>query len=136
MTDLFDHLGVAATDLEQSKRFYSSCLAPLGITLLEDHSGGDGPAWLVYGTADDAPFFVVSGARPSFWQPANTAGVSPVHIAFVAPTRTSVDGFYRAGMANGGTDNGPPGERASTTPYYAAYLLDPDGNNVEAGVRA
>lgn len=51
---MFDHIGMAASNLELSKRFYSSCLAPLGISLLEDHSGGDGPAWLVYGTSPTA----------------------------------------------------------------------------------
>nr|CAP48573.1 putative integron gene cassette protein [uncultured bacterium] len=132
---MLDHLGMAASNLVRSKHFYSACLAPLGITLLEDHSGGNGPAWLVYGTEDDAPFFVVSGSAPSFWNPSNKPGVSPIHIAFEAHDRASVDEFYRQGIAHGGRDNGPPGERQSTTLYYAAYLLDPDGDNVEAGLR-
>ena len=132
---MFDHLGVAATNLAASRRFYSSCLAPLGIKLLEDHSGNDAPGWLVYGTADDAPFLVVSGASPSFWSASNEPGVSPIHVAFVANDRAAVDAFYHEGIANGGRDNGPPGERRANTPYYAAYLLDPDGNNVEAGLR-
>jgi len=132
---MFDHLGVAATNLEASKQFYSSCLAPLGIKLLEDHSGNEGPAWLVYGTLQDAPFFVVSGAIPSFWGVSNRPGVSPIHIAFEAHDRNAIDEFHRQGIASGGRDNGQPGERQSTTPYYAAYLLDPDGNNVEAGLR-
>ena len=63
------------------------------------------------------------------------AGSLPMHIAFAAPSVDAVDSFYQQGMRNGGLDKGPPGNRPSSTPYYAAYLIDPDGNNVEAGYR-
>jgi len=133
--ELFDHLGVVVLDLEKARSFYSACLAPIGVHLLEDNSVSKGEGWLVYGTKVASSFFVVSAGRPSFWEEHCEAGKSPVHVAFVAPSELAVEDFYRVGLENGGRDNGPPGQRPSTTPYYAAFLIDPDGNNIEAGFR-
>ena len=82
---------------------------------------------------DDVPFMWIGTARPSFWDDTHAAGRSPLHLCFPAPSRDAVDRFHAAAMANGGRDNGAPGERDPA--YYAAYVLDPDGNNVEASFR-
>ena len=80
-----------------------------------------------------APFLYIGEGRPTFWSAAAEAGRSPAHYAFQAPDRAAVDAFHAAGLAAGGRDNGGPGIRRPG--YYAAFLLDPDGNNIEAGVR-
>lgn len=132
---MFDHIGIVVANLEISRRFYSACLAPLGISLLENNSLPSGERWLVYGTRGQFPFLVVAGSRPSFWRELHRPSLSPDHLAFTADSASAVDAFYHAGLEEGGTDHGKPGPRSSSTPYYAAYLIDPDGNNVEAGYR-
>ncbi|MFN2469556.1 MAG: VOC family protein [Gaiellaceae bacterium] len=109
---LLDHVGVRVSDLEASKRFYTGALAPLGLRVT-----GEGEGWF---SADEL-FFSEDGSP--------THGL---HIAFQAGTREIVDRFYAAALAAGGHDNGPPGERSYHPGYYAAYVLDPDGMNVEA----
>jgi len=133
--ELFDHLGVVVVDLEKARSFYSACLAPIGVQLLEDNSVSKSEGWLVFERRGASGFFVVSAGRPSFWEEHAEAGKSPIHVAFVAPSEHTVEDFYRIGLEYGGCDNGPPGQRPSTTPYYAAYLIDPDGNNIEVGFR-
>jgi catechol 2,3-dioxygenase-like lactoylglutathione lyase family enzyme len=113
---LIDHVHLRATDLEASRRFYKACLQALGIELFRD-----APDHFV---ADE--FYVDAAARPP------EGAVSHVHLAFQAPDRATVDRFHAAGLAAGGRDNGAPGERAYHPGYYAAFLLDPDGNNIEA----
>jgi len=132
---MFDHIGIVVSDLKVARAFYSACLAPLRVEMLEDHSQPSGEGWLVFGTAGKFPFFVVAAGRPSFWKDAHVASSAPDHLAFTAPDDGAVDAFHRAGLANGGTDNGPPGLRRSSTRCYAAFLIDPDGNNVEASHR-
>jgi len=132
---VFDHVGIVVRDLAAARRFYDACFAPLQIRLLEDHSQPSGEGWLVYGRGENT-FFVVAAGRPTFWTSGNVAGNSPDHLAFVAPNRAAVDAFHAAGLAHGGRDNGAPGPRRSGTRYYAAFLIDPDGNNVEAGDRS
>jgi catechol 2,3-dioxygenase-like lactoylglutathione lyase family enzyme len=131
---MFDHLGIVVFDLDLARPFYDACLAPLAIQLLQ-HNSDDSGRWLVYGTEGAGPFFVVAEGAPGFWSDAHRASAAPIHVAFVAPDRSAVDAFHRAGLAHGGLDNGPPGERRSATPYYAAFVIDPDGNNIEAGHR-
>lgn len=109
---LFDHVHLRVADLEASKRFYAGALAPLGLGLT-----GAGEGWF---SADE--LFVSDDGVP-------TAGL---HIAFQTPSRETVDRFYEAALAAGGRDNGAPGERDYHPGYYAAYVLDPDGTNVEA----
>ena len=132
---MFDHIGIVVSDLEVARKFYSACLESLGIELQEDHSQTSAEGWLVYGRTGRFPFFVVAAGRPSFWQDSHTASSAPDHLAFTAPDSRAVDAFYRAGLKNGGRDNGPPGPRRSSTQCYAAFLIDPDGNNVEASYR-
>jgi catechol 2,3-dioxygenase-like lactoylglutathione lyase family enzyme len=130
---MFDHLGIVVGNLNAARAFYGEVLAPLGVTLTQDNSQAEGTGWLVFAkAAPETPFFVVSAGRPSFWKSDSKAGASPGHIAFKAPSRAAVDAFHSAGVAAGGANNGNPGLRRGR--YYAAFLIDPDGNNIEAGV--
>jgi len=115
---LIDHLQLVAADLGKSRRFYEAVLGALGIPL--------------GGTADDyfwADELFVSTVSSSAAQGKLTGRH---HLAFQAKDRRTVDAFHAAGLANGGRDNGAPGLRTYHPGYYAAFLLDPDGNNVEA----
>lgn len=127
---MFDHLGFVVRDLAESLRFYEACLAPLGLRIAE-RLGDD--AAIISGEAE-FPFIWIGTPNPRFWREDHGAGRSPFHLAFTAPTREAVAAFHEAGLGSGGRDNGAPGPRGEG--YYAAYLLDPDGNNVEAGIRA
>jgi|SRR5215212_3868011 len=120
MTPL-DHVGFAVADYEQSKVFYEKALAPLGMTLLLEFSE----------TA--AGFGKADGSRPSFFLEADGEPVrGRLHIALRAENRAQVDAFHAAAVEAGGTDNGAPGLRWYHPAYYGGYVLDPDGNNIEA----
>jgi catechol 2,3-dioxygenase-like lactoylglutathione lyase family enzyme len=108
---LFDHVHVRVADLAASRRFYERALAPLGIPV----RAGD------YSFAVDE-LYVSSDAEP-------TTGL---HLAFQAADEDTVKRFYEAALAAGGRDNGGPGERSYHPGYYSAFVLDPDGNNIEA----
>jgi catechol 2,3-dioxygenase-like lactoylglutathione lyase family enzyme len=132
---MFDHLGIVVRDLRMASAFYGAVLAPLGIKMMEDHTGTDGTGWLVFSTgAPESPFFVAAAGRPSFWAKGHEAARSPAHVAFRALSRAAVDAFHRAGLVAGAANNGDPGVRRGR--YYCAFLIDPDGNNIEAGVYA
>jgi catechol 2,3-dioxygenase-like lactoylglutathione lyase family enzyme len=109
---LFDHVGIHARDVEASRAFYAAVLEPLGLGFT-----GGGEGWF---STDE--LFVSGGGTP-------TTGL---HLAFQAESRQVVDRFHVAALAAGGIDNGAPGERSYHPGYYAAFALDPDGNNVEA----
>lgn len=112
-----DHLTLRVRDLELSRKFYEQALAPFGIHIVESSQGpiGFGPE-----------------GREDFWiKEGETA--APVHLAFAASDRATVDEFHRAALDAGGRDNGAPGLRPHYhSGYYAAYVIDPDGNNLEA----
>lgn len=111
---LIDHLHLRVADLRASRRFYEAVLGVLGIPIQR---------------ASDLMF----QADELYVSPAESGGpVSHVHFAFQTPDRATVDAFHRAALAAGGRDNGAPGERPYHPGYYACYVLDPDGNNVEA----
>ena len=123
---MLDHIGFAVSDAERSKRFYEPALAPLGITLImsvtPEQTESKGTA---HGFGSDG--------KPYFWIGDNERVGEGTHVAFTAATRAQVDAFYAAAIAAGGGDNGPPGIRAIYHPnYYAAFVHDPDGANIEA----
>ena len=114
---MIDHINVGVADLAASRAFYERALAPLGITVVMQHQAGIG-----FGR----------GGRPQFWI-SDRHRSGPLHIAFEAPDRATVDRFYAEAVAAGGHANGPPGVRAHYHPgYYGAFVLDPDGNNIES----
>jgi catechol 2,3-dioxygenase-like lactoylglutathione lyase family enzyme len=116
---MLDHLGFTVSDYERSKAFYAQALAPLGISLLMEPVG-------------QAAGFGKDG-KPFFWIETRGEAVTGVHVAFATDDRATVDAFHAAALEAGGTDNGAPGVREIYHPnYYGAYVLDPDGNNVEA----
>ncbi len=106
-------------------RFYSACLAPLGYGKITEVTPEQTGHYHGIGYGRDG--------KPDFWIGNSTPVTRALHIAFTAPDRASVDAFYEAALAQGGRDNGPPGIRAHYHPdYYGAFIIDPDGNNVEA----
>lgn len=120
---MIDHFTLSSANYEKSKHFYQVALAPLGYELAKE-----------FGT-------VVSGFgigdRLDFWLANDNQSTRPIfHLAFVAESRQQVDEFYHAALAAGGSDNGAPGLREKHGPhYYAAFVLDPDGQNIEAVCR-
>lgn len=128
---MLDHFGLNVRELDRSVGFYEACLMPLGLRVIERHDYGA----VIFARSEEesVPFFWMGTARPSFWASEHAAGVSPMHLCFPAPSRAAVDAFHAAALSRGGTDNGAPGQRGRE--YYAAYVLDPDGNNVEASFR-
>ena len=132
---MFDHLGIVFRDLKKAASFYGAVLAPLGIEATEDHVQADGTGWIVFSDGGaESSFFVAAAGRPSFWRDGDQAAKSPAHVAFKAPSRAAVQSFHAAGLAAGATNNGDPGVRRGR--YYCAFLIDPDGNNIEAGIYA
>jgi catechol 2,3-dioxygenase-like lactoylglutathione lyase family enzyme len=122
---MIDHIGLVVSDMERSKAFYSNALKPLGIGVVMEVSaketGGDAHAG--FGKDNKAVFWIGTGSKPK----------GGAHVAFTAQTRAEVDSFYRAALAAGGRDNGPPGPRPHYHKhYYGAFVLDPDGANIEA----
>ena len=130
---MLDHIGVVFKDLRRSRDFYCEVLEQIGIKLMEDHTQPDGTGWLVFSSGGrEAPFFVIAAGRPSFWGATHLPAASPIHLAFRAPSREAVDNFYATGLRCGAIDNGGPGVRRDR--YYCAFLIDFDGNNIEAGI--
>lgn len=116
---MYDHIGLRVSDLGSCVRFYEAVLAPLGYELCcrDAASAGFGPK--------DGPVFWLYLVE--------TPDGQGTHVAFKAANRRAVDGFFASGLASGGQDNGKPGVRRDYSPtYYAAFLIDPAGNNIEA----
>ncbi len=123
---MIDHIGFAVSDLARSSAFYEAALAPLGIAeimrVTPEQTEAGGTA-IGYG----------KDRNPFFWIGDNEAVGQGTHVAFTADSRAQVDAFHKAALAAGGTDHGAPGIRAHYHPdYYAAFVLDPDGTNIEA----
>lgn len=118
---MFDHVKFGVRDFEASKAFYLQALAPLGVT-----KGGEGAP--SYGVE-----LIIEGQVPSLCLFETKEKPAHLHIAFIANTREQVDAFYREALAAGATDNGPPGLRPKYhANYYAAFVIDPEGHNIEA----
>lgn len=123
---MIDHVGFAVANAERSREFYEQALAPLGISLMmsvtadQTESGGT-----AHGFGSDG--------KPYFWVGDNERVGQGTHVAFEVNSRSEVDAFHKAALAAGAIDNGAPGIRAHYHPnYYAAFVLDPDGINIEA----
>lgn len=115
---IFDHIGFHCSDYARSKAFFLAALKPLGIGTVIDETG-----WSMLGRPGKPQLWIGSFAPPP----------GPIHIAFAAENREQVRQFYAAAMAAGGKDNGPPGLREKYHPnYYGAFVIAPDGHNVEA----
>lgn len=129
MSHILDHVGLTVSDMAVSKTFYTAALAPLGVTLLRDYGmavgfgkGGKPELWLHQGVA-------------SYQTAEQLAQITPVHVCLSAANTAEVDAFYAAALAAGGRDFGAPGLRPQYHPgYYGAFVLDPDGHNVEAAI--
>lgn len=122
---MIDHIGFAVSIMDRAKAFYESALKPLRIGILmevtAEQTGAEAHAG--FGQDGKAFFWIGTGKKPK----------GGTHVAFTAQTREEVDAFYKAAMAAGGRDNGAPGPRPHYhAHYYGAFVLDPDGNNVEA----
>ncbi len=115
---MLDHIGLNVSDYAKSKAFYETALAPLGYELIMEVEGYAG-----FG----------AGGKPDFWIYGGAATTPQVHVAFQSQNRAKVREFYEAALKAGGKDNGPPGIREIYHPnYYGAFVLDPDGHNIEA----
>ena len=130
MSEVIDHVAIRVSDLERSRVFYTAALEPLGFRLLYEtageRAGGRGVAFGRLG-ADD---FAIHEPIPSLGRNTITRGM---HLAFRADDADAVTEFHAAAVANGGRSIGPPGPREEYSDgYYGAFVLDPDGNNVEA----
>jgi catechol 2,3-dioxygenase-like lactoylglutathione lyase family enzyme len=125
---MIDHTGIGVADVARSAAFYDAALGALGLRRVGQMPANDGADGVGYGV--DYPVFWIDRFHPH--------GVKQ-HTAFVARNRAEVDAFHAAALKAGGTDNGPPGLRDTATGhplgYYAAFVLDPDGNNIEAVFR-
>ena len=121
---MIDHSGLKISDPVASRRFYEKALAPLGYRVLMEVPGEftGGRVILGFGVPP----------KPDFWVAEGKPEDPRVHVAFRADSRAVVDAFYAAALAAGGRDNGPPGPRPHYhASYYGAFVLDPDGNNIE-----
>lgn len=122
---MIDHTGVVVSDFERSKSFYAAALKPIGLSLIAEYSAA------MTGSIDIAGFGLPPEAE--FWLSHGTPGSVPAHVAFRVENHAAVEAFYSAALAAGGRDNGAPGFRPHYHPnYYAAFVLDPDGHNIEA----
>jgi catechol 2,3-dioxygenase-like lactoylglutathione lyase family enzyme len=117
----FDHLGFNVSDFARSRAFYAAALAPLGLGIAME-----GQQWAAFG----------ANGRPEFWIGGDGAVPAHIHVAFRAADRAQVRAFHAAALAAGGTDNGAPGLRPQYhRDYYGAFVVDPDGHNIEAVCR-
>jgi catechol 2,3-dioxygenase-like lactoylglutathione lyase family enzyme len=129
---MLDHTGIVVSDLSKARKFYDAVAKALGLGIVTPHKDffllGRGPGQI--------PYLWIGTLRPSYWIEGSRAGINQMHVAFAAKDQAMVDEFYRATLAAGGRDNGKPGPRdGAGSAYYGAFVLDPDGNNIEAVAR-
>jgi catechol 2,3-dioxygenase-like lactoylglutathione lyase family enzyme len=129
MSDVIDHVGIRVSDLPASRRMYEAALAELGFVVLSEGEF-EGDAHVLFGRVDSGDDFCLHTVGT---EPGRDRVTTGVHVAFPAGDADSVERWHAAAVRNGGMDIGPPGLRPEYTGnYYAAFVLDPDGNNVEA----
>ena len=127
MQHIIDHVGITVSNTERSKTFYAAALAPLGIKLVMEFGRAAG-----FGR-EFKPELWFSDEKTSFQTAEHLKVITPVHVCFEAASRADVDAFYAAAIKAGGRDHGAPGLRPHYhASYYGAFVLDPDGHNVEA----
>ena len=126
---MIDHMSIPVSDFARSRAFYVAALKPLDYEIVMEFSREQIPELPSAHVAG-----LGAGGKPDFWLGHAAGGVAvSIHVAFVASSREVVDAFYKAAIAAGGRDNGAPGIRAHYHPnYYGAFVLDPDGHNIEA----
>jgi catechol 2,3-dioxygenase-like lactoylglutathione lyase family enzyme len=125
---MIDHLTLVVSDFERSKAFYLAALEPLGYTAVMELTREQIPSLPFPATVG-----LGVGGKPDLWLRPADGSVTPTHVALSAPDRAAVDAFYQAAIAAGATDNGAPGLRPHYhANYYGAFVLDPDGYNLEA----
>ncbi|OAM77995.1 VOC family protein [Devosia elaeis] len=129
---MFDHTGIVVTDLARARRFYDAIATAFGL-----QTADNGPEAFLFGKSaeEPIPYLWVGTTRPSYWIEGSRAGINQMHVAFRAESKAMVQAFYQAALAHGGRDNGAPGPRQGAGDYYGAFVLDPDGNNIEACCR-
>jgi catechol 2,3-dioxygenase-like lactoylglutathione lyase family enzyme len=129
---MLDHTGIVVTDLKRARLFYDAIAEALGLSTISNS-----PESFLFGRSKEEPipYLWIGTLRPSYWVEGSRPGLNQMHIAFAAQSKSEVDTFYRAALAAGGRDNGAPGPRQGAGDYYGAFVLDPDGNNIEACVR-
>ena len=122
---MIDHIALHVHDIAGATEFYLKALAPLGYGMVMEVSAEE--------TGHGAAIGFGADQKPSFWLGEGGKASGPMHVAFAAPSRAAVDAFHAAALGAGATDNGPPGLRPEYhANYYGAFVLDADGNNVEA----
>ena len=126
---MLDHTGIVVTDLRKARRFYDAIAAALGLQTISNSEES-----FLFGKSKDEPipYLWIGTTRPSYWVEGSRAGINQMHVAFRADSKAMVHAFYDAALENDGTDNGAPGPRQGAGEYYGAFVLDPDGNNIEA----
>jgi catechol 2,3-dioxygenase-like lactoylglutathione lyase family enzyme len=129
---MLDHTGIVVSDLARARRFYDAIAQTLGLG-----TSDNGPESFILGKSKEEPipYLWIGTLIPSYWAKGSRPRLNQMHVAFVATTKDAVHAFHAAGMAAGGTDHGAPGPREGAVGYYGAFLLDPDGNNIEACFR-
>lgn len=126
MEPILDHITLNVTDYTKSKAFYEKALSALGIGFVMEYGKA-------CGFGKGKPDFWIAEGPASFQKDFHLDPITPIHVCFKAKSRAEVDAFYKAALAAGGKDNGKPGVRKVYHPnYYGAFVIDPDGHNVEA----
>jgi catechol 2,3-dioxygenase-like lactoylglutathione lyase family enzyme len=129
---MLDHTGIVVTDLAKARRFYDAVAGALGLATadLTEQS-------FVFGRSKEMPipYLWIGTLIPSYWVEGSRPGINQMHVAFVAESEEQLQAFHKAAIEAGGKDNGAPGPREGADKYYGAFVLDPDGNNIEACYR-
>jgi catechol 2,3-dioxygenase-like lactoylglutathione lyase family enzyme len=126
---MLDHTGIVVSDLPKARKFYGAVAKVLELGIVEPH-----PQFFLLGQGPGkTPYLWIGTLQPSYWVEGSRAGINQMHVAFTAKDNATVEEFHRVAIEAGGRDFGKPGEREPN--YYAAFVLDPDGNNIEAVAR-